>query len=462
VSTYSFASHSKTLEIRALDVSSGQSTLITGDSKASEANWLGDGNEVVWLKEGENGNTSLIVANVDDPRKTYTAGTVPGPISNLKLAVLEEGKVAIAVSGQANPDGTLYNPHDVPKTHHSGKLYDSLMVRHWDKYIEPQRNTIWYGVLQKSVPHVTERKGRYCLMGLTNALKGTRLESPIPPFGGSDHFDISRSGILFVSKDPSLDPATHTKCTCYFIALKTFKETYAAEPKPIEVVGFHGAATSPVFSPGGKTAAFLQMKEDGYESDKNHIVIAVNIASSQQGVDLLARSGEGEEWDRSPQSISWSNDGRSLLVQAEDVGRGCLFRVPLDTSLQATSKSPFKLTQDGYVSEVRPAAAGSAKLFISSTSLIDNSLFTILDPESPSEVQTVSSSSRSGASFGLSQKQVEEIWFDGANGHPVHAWMVKPSRFKKGEKYPLAYLIHGGPQGAWGKSTLPGRVMILG
>jgi dipeptidyl aminopeptidase/acylaminoacyl peptidase len=436
-----------------LEVSTGQSTLITADPKASEANWLGDGNEVVWLKEGENGNTSFIVTHVGDPRKTYTAGTVPGPISSLKLAVLEEGRIAIAVSGQANPDGTLYNPHDVPKSHSTGKLYESLMVRHWDKYIEAQRNTIWYGIMQKRVPHVTERKGRYYLMGFTNALKGTGLESPIPPFGGTDHFDISKSGLVFVAKDPDLDPATHTKCTCYHIPL-SFKETFAEDPRPITVAGFEGAATSPVFSPGGKSVAFLQMKEDGYESDKNRIMIVVDAARSEQGMELLASSDGKGEWDRSPGSITWSNDGKSLLVQAEDIGRGCLFQIPLDTSLKATSKVPAKLTKNGYVSDVRPAASGSTKLFISSTSLIDNSLFSILDPESPSEMQPVSSSSGNGALFGLSQKQVSEIWWDGANGHRVHAWVVKPSRFKKGEKYPLAYLIHGGPQGAWGKASI--------
>jgi pre-mRNA-splicing helicase BRR2 len=98
---------------------------------------------------------------------------------------------------------------------------------------------------------------------------------------------------------------------------------------------------------------------------------------------------------------------------------------------------------------VVPAAAKTSKLLVSSSSLVDNSIWSIIDPSHPEEVQLVSSNGRNGSAFGLSPAQVDEIWFRGAEGHPVHAWVVKPSHFKPGEKYPLAYLIHGGPQGAW-------------
>jgi len=54
-----------------------------------------------------------------------------------------------------------------------------------------------------------------------------------------------------------------------------------------------------------------------------------------------------------------------------------------------------------------------------------------------------------GKTFGLSQDQVDEFWYAGAEDYNVHAWVLKPSNFDKNEKYPLAYLIHGGPQGAW-------------
>ena len=66
--------------------------------------------------------------------------------------------------------------------------------------------------------------GRFVLSDVKNALKGTKLESPIEPFGGTDHFDISTSGLVFTSKDPELNPATHTKTNIYLIQGPEFLE----------------------------------------------------------------------------------------------------------------------------------------------------------------------------------------------------------------------------------------------
>ena len=56
----------------------------------------------------------------------------------------------------------------------------------------------------------------------------------------------------------------------------------------------------------------------------------------------------------------------------------------------------------------------------------------------------ISSNSKMGKAFGLSQDMVDEFWYAGAEGYNVHAWILKPSNFDKSKKYPLAYLIHGG------------------
>ena len=84
------------------------------------------------------------------------------------------------------------------------------------------------------------------------------------------------------------------------------------------------------------------------------------------------------------------------------------------------------------------------KLLISSNSLVDNSTYSIIDPSKPNDISTVSSISKSGKAFGLSQDQVDEFWYEGAEDYHVHAWILKPSNFDKSKKYPLAYLIHGG------------------
>lgn len=95
----------------------------------------------------------------------------------------------------------------------------------------------------------------------------------------------------------------------------------------------------------------------------------------------------------------------------------------------------------------------SGDLIVSATSLVDNSKLYRLSQKSKSSYDhdLIFSGSRDGSAFGLSRKQVDDIWYDGAE-QKVHAWVFKPSDFDSSKKYPLAYLIHGGPQGAWGDS----------
>jgi pre-mRNA-splicing helicase BRR2 len=443
-STYLFSSHTKTNEICVLELASGEATLLTKDAKASEPKWLSEC-DLIWLKETENGNTSFVISNALEPGKQYTAGTVPGPVSNLKLHVIKPGMVAVAVSGQANSDGNLHNPKDVPKSHTSAKVYNSLFVRHWDHYVTAQRAAIFTAILQKSQPHVTERKGRYNLMGFSNALRGTGLESPIPPFGGTDHFDISSKGIVLVAKDPDLNPATHTKCNVYFVPKEDLMDMSVTEPRKLETPGLDGAATCPIFSPDGESIACLKMVKDGYESDQNRIVMFHQFSTKNVYFEKLLSTSNGHgSWDRSPSAIMFSNDSKSLLIQAEEVGKGCLFQLDFATALP-----PRKLTSSGYILDVAPLGINTDKLFVSSNSLIDNNVYQIIDPTGKSEPITVSSNTNQGSLFGLSPSQVSSLWWKGANDHEVHAWMMKPSSFNPEMKYPLAYLIHGGPQGAW-------------
>lgn len=451
--SYSFESHSKTSEIRVLEISTGKSTLVTNDARASSPQWLGDSDQLVWLTSKTNGNTSFIIGDAHEVDRTYTAGTVPGPVSDLKLTVIEPGKLGFAVVGKANPDGSLYNPHDAQQPLSTGRLYTSLFVRHWDAYIDPQKNAIWYGLLQRApLSPATRQSGKYSLSGITNLLSVCGLagvESPIPPFGGSKDFDISPSAIMFVAKDPTLDPATHTSCLCYYCPIFSWTDNVnTTKPKVTRLQGLDGAMSSPVLSSDGSSLAVLAMKEDGYESDKNRILYIPNPWNGEI-IEVFASANDQGQWVLSPSAISFASDDKSLLVQVEENGRGVLYQLPLDDIRHSTPGVLKKLTHSGYVADVAPAGIKTSKLFVSSSSLIDNSMYTIIDPENPTDVHLVSSCSRGGAGFGLSEGQIDEIWFHGANDHLVHAWVVKPSGFNPGERYPLAYLIHGGPQGAW-------------
>jgi dipeptidyl aminopeptidase/acylaminoacyl peptidase len=446
VSTYSFEAHKKSKEIRILDLSNSQSTLVTKEEKTSEPHWLED--DVLWLKEGQKGATELIVANGGDLGSTYTAAVIPGPVSDAKLKPLGIGKIAVVFTGKSTPEGDLFNPENEPKKLSSGLVYDSLMVRHWDEYVTPNRNALWYGLFQRSQPHITESKGRWSLSPLINALKGTHLESPIPPFPGTGHYDISSTGIAFVAKDPAIDPAFNTRCDFYFLPVSSFTTASSSQPQKANVEGLEGAASSPVFSPNSRSAAFLKMKRNGYESDKNRLIMIPDVDKLSAATEVLKSNDGAGLWDRSPSSFIWSNDGQSLYLVAEEKGKELLFEVDVPATPLDMNKIPEKITNSGSVSDVQ-TLGNSRHLFISSSNLIDNSVYSTLDPDHLSSLKQISSSSRNGTSFGLSPDQVFDIWFDGSGDYKVHAWVVRPSHFDDSKKYPLAYVIHGGPQGSW-------------
>ncbi|OCK81023.1 dipeptidyl-peptidase-like protein V precursor [Lepidopterella palustris CBS 459.81] len=443
VSTYSFAEHSKTSEIRVLDVGTQRSALVTDLEGASEPNWLDDGHILI-LAPGHDGATLVKVGHVDNFKNScYNAGIIEAPASNVKLHLLEDNKFVFAITAQASPEGELYNPETTPKPHSSGRFYTSLFVRHWDVYVTPNRNAIWLGTISRPSPG-THSHARYKLSALVNALKGSGLESPVPPFGGSDHFDIGSHGLVFVAKDPDLNPATHTKVNVYLVPISDFSVLRLPKPKKVDVYGFEGASTAPVFSPNGKQAAFLSMRQDGYESDKNQIFIIPDIQRPSWVIHVLASEDGKGKWDHSPQSMVWSVDGKALYILAEEKGRVCLYSLP--SNVLPAASLPELIMNSGAISDVHPLHNGD--IFISSSSLIDNSIYHITDRNQNHTM--ISSFSRDGSMFGLSRKQVSEIsWPGAAKGTQVHAWVVKPSTFNEKEKYPLAYLIHGGPQGAW-------------
>jgi dipeptidyl aminopeptidase/acylaminoacyl peptidase len=372
------------------------------------------------------------------------------------------------LSGKAQPDGSILNPEKVKKPHSSGKLYNSGFVRHWDHFTDQNRNAIFLTKLHK------KDDGKFELSKVKNALEKTGLESPIEPFGGKDHFDISKYGLVFTSKDPDLNPATHTKTNIYVVGKQGFWHNLFYEEFPeikkVAIDGFEGASTSPVWSNSGKMIAFLSMKTDGYESDKNQPFIMHDYTKPSELTPIFASKDGKGKWDRSPQSIAWSPDDWHMYFLAEEHGRGSLFSAGPPTAKDSDSPLPSLLVKGGTISAAQVLTNGD--IFLTSTSLIENSLYSVVPlsirqghgetytlpltdrpyDSDPTSLTTtyVSSNSRSGSMFGLSRNQVDEIHFPGAaKDTSVHAWVVKPSTFSASKKYPLAYLIHGGPQGAW-------------
>lgn len=437
VSKYSFDEHKQTKEIRILDIRKNESQLVTDNKDASEPQWITD-DLVLLLKPGEKGATEVLIGDAKNFEKTkYSAGTIDGVVSDVKLKQVDKNSYILACAAPTKPDGSIYNPEKAKKPCSSGQLYSSLFVRHWDHYITPNRSSIWYGTLSLS-------KSEFKLSTLTNALKGTGLSSPIDQStGGSVNFDIGSYGLVFVAKDPCQNPANHTKQNLY-IALADGSSGFKA-PTQVAIPGFEGASANTVLSPDGKSLAFTSKRQNGYEADKNQLFVIPDIRRPSWIESLYSTRDSIGRWDRSPGDIAWSPDGQTLYVTAEDEGAEAIYSLP--ASAVTAVDLPQRIMRKGSVSNVNVLKNG--KLFVSTSSLVDNSAYYILDLSIvPSSPRLLCSNSDSGAKFGLSANQVSEIRFPGAEAD-IQAFVIKPSSFSVWGKYPIAFIIHGGPQGAW-------------
>lgn len=441
VSSYSFEAHSQTNEIKILDIKTQQSILFSDDPKIQQVVWL-HGIQLLWLRNVDGGKTEFWTGFAVGDKDACLAGTVAAPIGGLKIAALANA-FAVAVTGLASPDGSLYNPENATKPLSSAREYTTSSVRWWDHYWTKERNSLWYTTLEEN------GCGSYKLASscLQNVLKGTRMECPFPdPLNSPDgQFDISKSGIAFICRDPDTLKSQVFKFSLYYLPVSNFRQS-APTIRKIEIAGFTGSAGSPTFSPSGDLIAITLDKDVEHPSNTSVYVIDTKAKKSEQ----VIGHEDKENWDYSPNSLLWSCDSKSLYMTADDRGRGALFRVELSSATSNKTNPVTLSSRHASISTVHRLTRSSKdqRLLITSSNYIDSSIYTIMNA-SNGETKVITSATSNGSKFGLHTHQVSEIEFNGAGDYKVQAFVVKPSKFDASKKYPLAFMIHGGPQSDW-------------
>ncbi|KAI5866690.1 prolyl oligopeptidase [Durotheca rogersii] len=428
-------------EIRVIDIATGRSRRLFDDSTARDAAWLGDGsNTVVLLKKGGAGFTWIITIDAGQfPAVPHLVGHIPAPVQSLKVKYLRDGSVAFAVVGLAAADGHLFNSES-NKPAHTAKVYDSYRVQEWDTYTNPQKYAIFYSTLVKG------EDGWRIAGSLHNALANTTLEAPVnvyEPGDPRDDYDISQGGIVFAAGDPDVaDPLLSGVSDIYHLPLASFSTASVQGPQRVSVQSEYllGSSFHPRFSPDGSMIAFLRSPKMVIEETK----IYVHLLSSPKAISVFDMI-TGKIWPLTPSGFEFSPNGHFLYITAEECGRVGLYKVDLQPNAY-----PETLLCNGSVTAYYPLSQGNNKwLLVTSSSLVESSLYHILEVGGTHDRVVVSAATRNGAKLGLSPKQVSEIYFDGAGDYCVHAWMIRPRQFDAEKKYPLAVLVHGGPNGAW-------------
>lgn len=290
--------------------------------------------------------------------------------------------------------------------------YDQLFVRHWDTWADGTRSQLFVLPL-----------GAAGAPGDGHAIVGALIgDTPSKPSGGGEEVAWSPDGktVYFAMREAGRIEPLSTN-------LDIFAAPADGGSAPTNLTADNKATDSqPVVSPDGTRLAWFAMRRPGYEADRQ--VLMVRDLASGKTIPLTDR------WDRSVGSIAWAPDSRSLLVTAEDIQENPLWRVDARTG-QVT-----RLTQTGNVSAVVPTKDGAIVAINSLTAPDD--FYRISGNGAPQRLTSVNAARLAG----IDMPEVTRYSFTGANGDQVWGYAVKPHGITG--KVPIAFMVHGGPQGS--------------
>ncbi len=302
----------------------------------------------------------------------------------------------------------------------SGQVYDSMFVRHWDTWADGRRNTLFVAPLPAS--------GTAAVKGASAISATLAGDAPSKPFGGNEDFAWAPDGKTVVASirvQGSKEP--------WSTNFDLYKLDAAGKQAPVNLTAANPAwDAGPVFSADGKTLFYRAMKRPGFEADRFGLM-AMDVASGK--VKEIAA-----QWDRSADGITLSADGQTIYTTAQDMGEHPLFAVSV------ANGEPTKLVGEGSISSFD--VAGDALAFTRNSLKSGDQVFTSSTAAgAPLRAITQSAGEMlDGVNFG----DFEQFSFKGWNDETVHGYVVKPHNYQEGKKYPVAFLIHGGPQGSFG------------
>ncbi len=293
----------------------------------------------------------------------------------------------------------------------SGRSFDRLLVRHWDSWRDGRRSHLF----------VMDAGGGSPI----DVTAGLDADVPSKPFGGPEEitFTPDETGLVFAARDAGDSEAWSTDFDLFWTPVD------ATSPPQSLTAGNEAWDTHPVFSPDGLTLAYLAMERPRYEADRFRLV----LRDWESGEERVLT----QDWDRSVAEFAFSPDGARILVTAQDTGEVPLFAVEVETG------TVEKLVAGGHVRSPAPTADGIVYGMDSLTAPVDL-FWTDLRGRRQRRLTTTNG----GRLKNIQMGETEQIVFPGWNDEPVHAWVVRPASFSPEEEYPVAFIIHGGPQGS--------------
>ena len=330
---------------------------------------------------------------------------------------------------------------ELKKSKVKAKIFSRLFYRHWNAFTEFKRSHLFVipaeAVVAAVVPTAEPNVQALGTSASTTPRDLTPGDHDVPPFhlGGQDTYAISPDGqeVAYTSNIDEVE-ATSTNNEIFVVPIS------GGTAKKISTSP--GADTTPLYSPNGKYLAWRSQARAGFEADKWRLLVQDRQTGKTR--DLT------EKFDRSVGSFDWQPDSSSIAFAAEDHGEAPIYFTPVVRELQ----EPLPIRQVFHADDLKYGTG--SQLY-----------FTRMSVAAPNEIWGRSVGRTRGAENAapwpithmndtvlskIDMQPLESFTFKGANDDKVQGFMVKPPGFDPNKKYPLKFLIHGGPQGAWGNS----------
>jgi dipeptidyl aminopeptidase/acylaminoacyl peptidase len=453
--------NTKTPSIYVVSINGGEARQLTKGEGEDRPRWSPDGRQLAMVLT-RGGEPQIWVSDIDPETAMPLPGKPLRQITTISTGASGEiwspgGKYILFTSDVFPdcPDDACNQQRDEQQAQSKVKatVFRGLFFRHWSNYTGDKRTHIFVQPAAGGVPKDL-----------------TPGDHDAPPFslGGQDMYAFSPDSqeVAFTSNIDEVE------------AISTNNEIFivpVAGGTPKKISTSPGSDSTPLYSPDGKYIAWRMQETPGYESDRFRLVIYERATGKITNVT--------ENFDRWVGSFVWA--GHEIFFTAEDQGESPIYGITPEICLERCH--PIKLI-DGHNDDLAVVHKKTILNDRGSTSEEDTIVFSRTSVRAPGEI-FIGERKPHGCAIGLekikamllgefkeplpecaqpnarqithlndavlsqiSMQPLEPFWFTGEANVKVQGFLVKPPNFDAAKKYPVKFLIHGGPEGAWGDS----------
>jgi dipeptidyl aminopeptidase/acylaminoacyl peptidase len=420
-----------------------------------------DGGSQVWIADFDGAAGAVTGVHKLTSISTEAGGELWSPDGKNILFtsdVYPECDEAMTREAEFNPEGVC-NARKVKEAQESkvkALIFDRLLYRHWNAYKRGMRTHIFV----VSAPPPTG--GEMTVLQPARDLTPGDYDSPVFSLGGQDNYAFSPDGqeICYTSNHDKVE-ATSTNNDLWIVPVNWPASANPADvlAKTKNITADNPASDStPLYSPDGKYIAYRAQQRPGYESDRFRLMLYDRKSGEKKNLT--------EDFDRWVGTFVWVPNFSFIYFTAEDGGNLPIYSV----SVTAPRLSPEVIT-NGFNDDLAVISGTKEILFTRMSITHPNEIYAVSPGLGPCKPDQNSGRVAGGAPISqvcelpkgrvlthindavlaqVDMSPLQSFWFEGANGDKVEGFLVKPPNFDGAKKYPLKFLIHGGPQGAWG------------